>query len=60
MTTITGDSTALAGAIIDMLADPARAGRMREAGRRFVEIERSWEASVARYEPVYSSLVGTL
>jgi len=53
-----GDRAALKSTILDMLSDPARACRMRAAARRFVETERSWEASVARYEPVYNSLAG--
>jgi glycogen synthase len=32
--------------------------RMREEGRRFVEGERNWSASVARYRHVYRLALG--
>jgi hypothetical protein len=32
---------------------------MRLAARRYVETERTWRASVARYEPVYAALAGS-
>ncbi|HSE95168.1 MAG TPA: TIGR04063 family PEP-CTERM/XrtA system glycosyltransferase [Methylomirabilota bacterium] len=48
-----GDPEALAKTLCDALGDPGRTTAVRAAGRRFVERERSWAASVARYGPVY-------
>ena len=31
---------------------------LRANGRRFVETERNWQASVARYKPIYAGLTG--
>jgi glycosyltransferase involved in cell wall biosynthesis len=42
------DAGGLAGAIIELLADPARARAMGEAGRRRVESEFRWHDIVAR------------
>lgn len=49
---------ALAGAVARAMAASERWEEMRGAGRRFVETERSWSASVERYRPVYASLLG--
>jgi PEP-CTERM/exosortase A-associated glycosyltransferase len=53
-----GDSAALAAAVLDMLAHRDGWPALRENGRRFVERERNWQASVARYRQVYSTLLG--
>ena len=53
-----GDATAFADAVTALFADRASWPVMREAGRRFVEQERNWAASIARYAPVYEALVG--
>ena len=50
-----GDPAALARAVLDLLAHPEDWDRRRRAGRRFVEAERTWRASVARYSEVYAS-----
>jgi PEP-CTERM/exosortase A-associated glycosyltransferase len=48
------DLTARIAEVVDRRAEwPA----MRERARRFVETERRWSVSVARYEPVYGGLV---
>jgi PEP-CTERM/exosortase A-associated glycosyltransferase len=52
-----GDPQALAEKTLALLADPARWPALRRDGRHFVERERNWAASVARYKPVYGSLV---
>ena len=52
-----GDAQALATAVIGLLQNPQRWDAMKEAGRRFVESERNWRVSVARYRDVYGSLV---
>ena len=53
-----GDSTALAKAVVDLLAAPDTWAAMRLAGRRFVEQERNWTVSVANYEDVYKRIAG--
>jgi PEP-CTERM/exosortase A-associated glycosyltransferase len=51
-----GDPAALAAAVTRLSAQRERWPLLREQGRRFVEKERSWAASVARYRDVYGSL----
>jgi PEP-CTERM/exosortase A-associated glycosyltransferase len=51
------DPAALAQAIVDLLDDRESWESRRAAGRRFVERERTWMRSVARYRDVYQSLV---
>jgi PEP-CTERM/exosortase A-associated glycosyltransferase len=53
-----GNAQALAKAVIDVLADRAGWDAQRRAGRLFVERERNWPGSVARYGKVYGSLRG--
>ena len=53
-----GSAQALAQAILRLLDDRARWPQMRAQGRRFVEEERNWTRSVARYAPVFERLVG--
>ena len=48
---------ALAARLLDVLRRRADWPGMRARGRRFVETERNWPNSVARYEGVYESLV---
>jgi PEP-CTERM/exosortase A-associated glycosyltransferase len=50
---------ALAGAVTGLLRDRARGASLRAQGRRFVETERSWAASVARYRPVFTALAAS-
>jgi PEP-CTERM/exosortase A-associated glycosyltransferase len=52
-----GSSDALAQAVVDMLAARERWPAMREAGRRFVEEQRNWTASVANYHSAYTHLL---
>lgn len=47
------DPQALARAVLAAFAARAQWPALRAAGRRFVEAERRWRASVARYEAVY-------
>ncbi|MBK8978580.1 MAG: glycosyltransferase, exosortase A system-associated [Planctomycetes bacterium] len=49
-----GDVAALASTVVDALGDPARCERVRLAGRRFVETERSWPTTTATYADVYA------
>ena len=53
-----GDRDAFARTVMDMFARREEWDVMRRSGREFVEKERSWEASVARYQPVYERLLG--
>ena len=52
-----GSTESLADAIDDLLAQRDRWPALREAGRAFVERERNWAGSVARYAPVFQRLV---
>jgi len=53
-----GDAAALAAGILELLASPQRWPKLKTAARRFVESERSWPGSVARYRPVYAAVLG--
>ncbi|MBN8507256.1 MAG: glycosyltransferase, exosortase A system-associated [Burkholderiales bacterium] len=55
-----GSAAALADALSGVLAQPAAAQAMRAEGRRYVEQERHWRASAARYVPVYERLAKRL
>lgn len=52
-----GDAQALSVAVLGMLDQPQDWQRLKNNGRRFVEIERNWKASVARYQDVYGRLL---
>jgi PEP-CTERM/exosortase A-associated glycosyltransferase len=51
-----GNPRALAEKTLALLAEPQRWPALRQAGREFVERERNWAASVARYRGVYGTL----
>ena len=51
-----GDASALAAAIDGVLNARGQWGAMRDRARRFVETERTWARSVARYADVYASV----
>ncbi len=51
-----GDAEALAAALTRLFAEREQWPALREQGRRYVENERSWASSVARYRDVYDSL----
>ena len=48
-----GDANALAAGLLDLLRREAEWPRIRRQARRFVEQERTWNDSVARYAEVY-------
>ncbi|MTW14073.1 glycosyltransferase, exosortase A system-associated [Pseudoduganella eburnea] len=52
------DPQALAGKVLALLDAPHKWQEFRLQGRRFVETERNWAASVARYRHVYGSVLG--
>ena len=49
-----GDPAALAAAVLGLINEPQRWPLFKAAARRVVETERTWAASVARYENVYA------
>ncbi len=51
-----GDPEDLAARIVRLLEEPGRWEALSRAARRFVETERTWSASVARYENIYTRL----
>ena len=53
-----GDADDLARSVLCLLAMQDRWPQLREAGRRYVETERNWTNSVARYRDVYGRLTG--
>ena len=53
-----GSGDDLRRAVLKLLRDRAGWQVQREAGRRFVERERTWAASVARYQDVYAAALG--
>ena len=52
-----GDPNALALKVLDLLSTPDSWRGLRAAARSFVEIQRNWPVSVARYKTVYGSLL---
>ncbi len=48
-----GDAGALARSVMVLLDHPQQWPRLKANGRRFVETERNWKNSVARYQQVY-------
>ena len=53
-----GDAAALARAIAGLLDTRSQWDAMRQRARRFVETERTWARSVARYGDVYARVLG--
>lgn len=53
-----GDALALGDAILKLLDSAEYWPALRAAGRRFVEEERNWSNSVARYRGIYGRLLG--
>ena len=52
------DGSDFAAAVVDMFAKRGQWDALRRAGMEFVEKERNWKVSVARYQPVYERLLG--
>ncbi|MFD2367916.1 glycosyltransferase family 4 protein [Pseudoduganella sp. GCM10020061] len=52
-----GSAEALAATVIGLLSDPLQQARIRTQARRFVVERRTWEASVARYAPLYQRML---
>lgn len=53
-----GDAAALEKALESVLAQRASWPAIQAQARRFVEVERTWTASVARYQDVYARALG--
>jgi PEP-CTERM/exosortase A-associated glycosyltransferase len=53
-----GSADALAQAVVELLGQRQTWDAQRQAARRFVESDRNWPASVARYRAVYEGLLG--
>jgi glycosyltransferase involved in cell wall biosynthesis len=51
------DATSLAQAVLRLLGDPELQRALIAQGRAFVETQRNWPASVARYDAVYARLL---
>jgi glycogen(starch) synthase len=51
-----GDMNALSTAVMSAFAHQDKWPRLKINGRKFVETERNWKASVARYKNVYEGL----
>lgn len=52
-----GNPQALADKTLDLLAATERWPVLRKAARQFVENERNWPRSVARYDSIYNNLI---
>lgn len=50
---------ALADKVLNLLNHPERWPQLRQSARQFVETERNWRVSVARYVPIYTRLCPT-
>jgi len=53
-----GSVDALVETVLRVLGAPAEWARVRAQARRFVETERTWRSSVARYRAVYDAALG--
>ena len=51
-----GSRTALAEKVLDLFQHPERWPALRRAARAYVESERNWQTSVARYAEIYARL----
>lgn len=51
-----GDTIAFADKVVDAIVHPDRWAHIKVAGRRFIEMERNWADSVARYNSVYQTV----
>lgn len=52
-----GDVQSLAEKVINLLSVPHQWPNLRQAGRHFVENERNWQVSVAKYDMIYKQLM---
>ena len=52
-----GDPQSLTEKVLSLLHSTGQWPALKQAGRRFVETERNWKTSVARYQAVYDDLM---
>lgn len=52
-----GDAQSLADKVLGLLHSTEHWPALKQAGRRFVETERNWKVSVARYQNVYQTVL---
>lgn len=52
-----GDAHDLAAKVLSLLEQPERMHAIKRTARAYVEAERNWKTSVARYESVYRAIV---
>lgn len=52
---VAGTPEEFAGAVVSIIRDPGRAGRLAARARRFVEGRHTWERSVARLEELHEA-----
>jgi glycosyltransferase involved in cell wall biosynthesis len=52
-----GDTASLTSAVLDLLQHRDRWQSLHQGGRHFVESERTWPQSVARYDSVYAAVL---
>ncbi len=52
-----GDAQSLADKVLGLLHSSEHWPALKQAGRRFVETERNWKVSVARYQSVYQTVL---
>jgi PEP-CTERM/exosortase A-associated glycosyltransferase len=52
-----GDPQSLTDKVLSLLHSTGQWPALKQAGRRFVETERNWKTSVARYQAVYDDLM---
>ncbi len=52
-----GDPQALAAAVLDLVGRPERWAALKSTARSFIEKERNWAHSVARYRQVYATVL---
>jgi glycosyltransferase involved in cell wall biosynthesis len=53
-----GDTQSLADNVLGLLHSAGHWPALKQAGRRFVETQRNWKVSVARYRDIYNRLSG--
>jgi len=54
-----GSVSSLVSAITGLIGQPERWPNIKDSGRSYVETERNWEVSVARYREVYGTALST-
>lgn len=52
------DPQSLAGKVLGLLLSTEQWSALKQAGRHYVESERNWQVSVARYQRVYEKVLG--